>query len=118
VTDHYVRQEGNKVAVHTAKSYRAGQAILRFEPIIWRSERDCETVEHPSGDHMFHPLLARVTHSCSPNCRVSFVQRSLIALRDVLPGEPITFDYRTTEKRLAKPFLCRCGSSSCAGRLA
>ena len=117
MTDLYIRQERNKAAVYSARPYRAGQPILRFEPIIWRVLRDAETVEHPSGGHIFHPLLARVTHSCAPNCRVSFSQRSLIALRDIEAGEAVTFDYRTTEKRLVSPFQCRCGSSSCVGRL-
>ncbi len=118
MTDLFIRQEFNRAAVYSARSYRAGQTVLRFEPLVWRSQRDPESVEHPSGGHIFHRLLARVTHSCAPNCRVSFQHRSLIALRDIEAGEPITFDYRTTEKSLSHPFQCRCGSASCVGRLA
>jgi hypothetical protein len=118
LTDVYIRQDARRVAVYAARTYRAGQTVFTFEPVVWRGARDRETVEHPSGGHIFHPTLAHVTHSCAPSCRVSFMHRALIALRDIEPGEAVTFDYRTTEKRLAGPLECRCGSPSCVGRLA
>ncbi|MGZ3274348.1 MAG: SET domain-containing protein-lysine N-methyltransferase [Caulobacteraceae bacterium] len=118
MTDLFIRQEVRRVAVYAARPYRSGQTVLKFEPIVWRNGRNRETVEHPSGGHIYHPMLARVTHSCAPNCRVSFVHRALIAVRDIGPGEAVTFDYRTTENRLAGPFQCRCGSPSCVGRVA
>ena len=118
MTDLFIRQDVRRVAVYAARNYRKGQTVLQIEPIVWRNERDRETVEHPSGSHIYHPVLARVTHSCEPTCRVSFLHRALIALRDIGAGEAVTFDYRTTEKRLVGPLQCRCGSPSCVGRLA
>ena len=118
MTQVFVRQAAGRVAVHAARAYRRGQAVLRLEPLSWRSRRDRETVEHPSGGHVYHPLLAQVTHSCEPNCRVSFADRALIAVRDIEPCEAVTFDFRTMEKRLVSPFQCRCGSPSCVGGLA
>lgn len=118
MTQLFVRQDGRRTAVHAARSYRCGQTVLRLEPLSWRSRRDRDTVEHPSGGHAYHPMLAQVTHSRQPNCRVSFVQRALVAIQDIEAGEAVTFDYRTTEKTIASPFDCRCGSPSCVGRLA
>lgn len=54
-----------------------------------------------------------MNHSCEPT---TFVQgRTIVAQRDIAPGEPVTFDYNTTEWSLAEPFACHCGSASCVG---
>jgi len=64
----------------------------------------------PSGD-----VDDFVNHSCNPNCRVLFAgQVYLAAIRDIAPGEQITFDYSTTQ---IDPYsmLCICGSPNCRG---
>lgn len=53
-------------------------------------------------------------HSCRPNTRL--LGRNLVAVRAIARGEPITFDYNTTEYEMATPFLCRCGAPGCDGR--
>jgi hypothetical protein len=54
-----------------------------------------------------------MNHSCDPNAAMN--GRNLVAVRAVLPGEEIAFDYNTNEYEMATPFLCRCGSPACAG---
>ncbi len=66
-----------------------------------------------------------VNHSCDPNCRLEFRggQVFLAALRDIAPGEELTFDYATTTTRAgveAFPgwrFSCLCGASNCRGEV-
>ncbi len=53
-----------------------------------------------------------LNHSCDPSARVE--GRKILALRSLVPWEEITFDYNTTEERMATPFKCRCGH--CGGR--
>lgn len=54
-----------------------------------------------------------VNHSCRPNCGV-FDDRRLRALRDIGPGEELTFDYSTT---IADGWTmsCGCGLPECRG---
>jgi hypothetical protein len=54
-----------------------------------------------------------VNHSCRPNCGV-FDDRQLRALRDIGPGEELTFDYSTT---IADGWTmsCGCGCPECRG---
>lgn len=57
-----------------------------------------------------------VNHSCDPNCGFSG-QISLVAMRDINPGEEITYDYAMTDY-LEDGFVwesmeCRCGSVCC-----
>lgn len=65
-----------------------------------------------------HDLVARffwryMDHHCEPSTAIR--DREAIALRDIVPGEAITFDYNTTEDDMAEPFACHCGSARCVG---
>jgi len=56
-----------------------------------------------------------LNHSCDPNAAI--VGRTLVARRTIEPGDEITFDYTTTEARMAEPFECRCGAPECLGEI-
>ncbi len=67
-----------------------------------------------------------VNHSCEPNCRLRFEPDGrvfLVAMRDIAPGEDLSFDYATTTTRAgiaAFPgwrFQCRCGAAGCRGEV-
>jgi hypothetical protein len=104
-------------SLYAGRTYRSGEVVLAFEQVEWRSQRDRDTVEHPFGGHLFHPLLAKTAHGCTPNCRLSFADRTLIAIRNIASGDPVSFDYHSTERRLNRPFDCLCGSDRCRGRI-
>jgi hypothetical protein len=65
-----------------------------------------------------------MNHSCDPNTiarkvfvetrEVSLPRIGFYALRDIRPGEEITFDYAYDNKKLEQ---CRCGSDNCKGWL-
>jgi len=112
-----VKKDRTGEGLYAGRTYRSGEAVVEFEQVGWRSQRDRYTVEHPFGGHLFHPVLAKTGHSCEPNCRVSFPDRALLAARSIAAGEPITFDYLTTEHRISYPFNCLCGSRRCRGRI-
>ncbi|HWN10745.1 MAG TPA: SET domain-containing protein [Pyrinomonadaceae bacterium] len=56
-----------------------------------------------------------LNHSCEPNGYMNTGECTFRALRDIAPGEEITFNYLTTESEMAVPFSCICGSESCFG---
>lgn len=65
-----------------------------------------------------------INHSCDPNCTSVIEDRRIYieSLRDIQPGEEITFDYQmitggrhtAAEKRR---FPCRCGAAGCRGTM-
>lgn len=57
-----------------------------------------------------------VNHSCSPNAGL-IGQLTLVALRDIAPGEEVTFDYATCDGSPYDEFLCDCRSANCRGRV-
>jgi hypothetical protein len=60
-----------------------------------------------------------VNHSCDPNAGmvIDGTEVRLIALREIVPGEQITFDYSTTMDEDDFEFDCLCGSEECRGRI-
>lgn len=64
--------------------------------------------ELASGDH--------VNHSCEPNAGLRG-DRTVVAMRDIAPGEEITYDYATSDGSAYDEFACRCGAASCRGRV-
>lgn len=57
-----------------------------------------------------------VNHSCAPNAGICG-QISLVAMRDIAPGEEITFDYAMADSSSFDEFDCACGAAACRGRV-
>jgi len=53
-----------------------------------------------------------MNHSCNPNTWFE-ADGSMTALRDILPGEEITYDYAMSEARPEFKLECRCGTPLC-----
>ncbi len=55
-------------------------------------------------------------HSCEPNTAVVYSDKVMyMALRDIVVGDEITWDYDTTERPKIWKMECRCGTPSCRG---
>lgn len=57
-----------------------------------------------------------VNHSCDPNSGLSG-QITLVAMRDIQPGEEITYDYAMSDGSNYDEFPCGCGSMHCRGHV-
>ncbi len=102
------------------RGYVFGEAIaaLGWGPRSPRATR--WTVRLGDGEHA-EPLpfeLRYMNHSCDPNVELDVGGGVARALRDVDVGAEMFFDYLTTERELAEPFACSCGSERCAGWIA
>ncbi|MCS6834928.1 MAG: SET domain-containing protein [Anaerolineae bacterium] len=108
---------------------REGEVVSRLEPNqpryslaaalrLSQEERDallhdyyqCSADElvGETGDERF------MNHSCDPNTWWAD-DDTMVARRDILPGEEVTYDYATTDVDLPFAMICRCGSSNCRG---
>ena len=62
-----------------------------------------------------------VNHSCEPNCEMQkwsvngYYRVSLFALRDIRPGEELSYDYNFDNFNSEMMQSCRCGSKNCRG---
>lgn len=55
-----------------------------------------------------------LNHSCEPNCGLAGSQL-LIAMRDIEPGEELTFDYAMCDASDYDEFVCLCQQPNCRG---
>ena len=67
------------------------------------------------GDVGWNPAKF-INHSCAPNCETEIFgsQIWVMAIRDIQPGEEITFNYNYDLVDY-KEHPCRCGSANCVG---
>jgi uncharacterized protein len=80
-----------------------------------RKKRGRFTIQIDENKHIEGP--GTLMHACNPNCYWDLKELKLVARRDIRKGEPITFNYCTTEYTLVKDFTCRCGSRNCFGNV-
>lgn len=57
-----------------------------------------------------------INHSCNPNAGLNG-QISVVAMRDIQPGEEVCFDYAMSDSVPYDEFECACGEPNCRGRV-
>jgi SET domain-containing protein len=71
------------------------------------------------GKHIIdgYGVAAFVNHSCDPNCETDQIRGKMwiIALRDIAPGEELTYDYNLYDGKDDAPCFCR--MASCRGSM-
>jgi hypothetical protein len=111
-----VRPTGCGFGVFALDTIRAGECILLFE----RRFIDAPTTITLRVDEDLHqistdPRAAEnfVNHSCDPSALIEWSDLSLVAKREILPGEQVTYDYMTSDWDGEDPFHCQCGAEQC-----
>ena len=122
-----------KSAIHsfgcyTTKRIRKGKLIVEYVGEHLSQEEANELYEDFSNTYLFglvggkriidgHGVAAFVNHSCRPNCETDQIAGKMwiIALRDIEPGEELTYDYNLYDGEDEAP--CLCGAKRCRGSL-
>jgi hypothetical protein len=95
-----------------------GSVILSFESDTVRSSAPTgSSLQVGIDEHVDGPPTSYLNHSCEPNVFVDTGNRTVVAIRDIQPGEDLQYFYPATEWQLAVPFACNCGTSSCLGQI-
>ncbi len=98
---------------------RAGAMILQMTGHHEVAAANRFTVQSGVSTHLagIGPLTF-MNHSCAPNVIIDTTDLTVMAIRDIAPGEELAFFYPSTEWQMAEPFECHCGSSWCIGVVA
>jgi len=67
--------------------------------------------------HLAPEFLQYINHSCEPNTFFDTTNGEVVALRDILANEEISFFYPSTEWSMTQPFACFCGAAGCLGQI-
>lgn len=64
-------------------------------------------------------VAAFINHSCDPNCETDELDQHIwvIALRDIAPGEELTYDYNLFDGDDNDQAVCSCGARNCRGTM-
>jgi quercetin dioxygenase-like cupin family protein len=109
------------------KSVQADEAIAKGTPLYEFPGKivdkpNMHTVQLSRGRHIDgHTGGPEYTsHACDPNAYFRFGANDyveLVAIKDIVAGDHITFHYCTTEWDMAEKFDCVCGSKLCIGAI-
>lgn len=103
------------VSLNFIKSGKAFHKISEYEIIPSPTRTSIQINNHESIEESSH--IAHMNHSCVPNVLIDISQMELRAIRDIEPGEELTFFYPSTEWDISTPFQCLCGSSHCLKKI-
>jgi SET domain-containing protein len=62
-------------------------------------------------------ILRYLAHACDPNAYFKDKRRWLYARKAIRAGDEVTIDYLDTEPVITSPFVCKCGSPNCRGKI-
>lgn len=112
--------DGQGKGVFAKRFFKKNALILQFRGVSTPSYKITDFTHYlqiapnkylsPSGNFDDY-----VNHSCDPNCAVSFKDNivNLKAIRNISPGEQLSFDYGTIMFNEPTTFECGCDTSKC-----
>ena len=127
--------------VYAVAHIEAGETLIEYtgERISWDLAMDRHPHDPEQPNHTFYFSLETgdviyalyggndsrwINHSCDPNCEADEVDGRVFikALRDLLPGEELFYNYGLTideryTKKLKKEYACYCGAADCRGTM-
>ncbi|HTR54335.1 MAG TPA: SET domain-containing protein-lysine N-methyltransferase [Kofleriaceae bacterium] len=114
--------------VVATRAFAAGDTLCTGDGVLYEPDDDFDDtyaliLDGPAGHDVLWDLVDQtrwLNHSCEPNSEVrsrwdaeaGVVRAWWVALRDIAPGEEITYDYAFVPD-VAEP--CACGAASCRG---
>lgn len=109
----------NMLALISKRDFKKGEVVAHFNKAQAFDQPTYLTVQSGIHEHIgLEPSYLQYTnHSCDPSVFIDTENLRFIALRDIHPGDEITFFYPSTEWDMDRKFTCSCGSSQCIGEI-
>lgn len=102
-------------ALYSDRAYHANEVICSFGDRGVFTEPSKYTVQAGPNRHILlsPAYLEYANHSCDPNIFFDTTTMQVICIKDIRPGDEITFFYPSTEWDMAEPFACHCNAYDC-----
>lgn len=95
--------------LYATKPFRRGQVIAPLRAMRRVQDASRYTLQCSETEHfLVEDELRYMQHSCMPTVFVDTCAQTIVALRDLQPGDLISFFYPATEWNMAEPFECGC----------
>ena len=104
-------------ALFALRPYQAGEVIADFSAGTISAEPTYLTVQVGIEKHItLQPeFLQYINHSCNPNVFFNTTTMQLVALKELVAEDEMSFFYPSTEWKMTQSFECYCGSLYCIG---
>ncbi|HMQ01629.1 MAG TPA: SET domain-containing protein-lysine N-methyltransferase [Candidatus Doudnabacteria bacterium] len=123
-----IKNGAKGTGVFTIKSFSTGDKIFNFSGDLIPRSPITENLSSPADDRYLQVgvdlfigpsgnIDDHVNHSCEPNTGVLLKNNraQLIAIRNIIAGEEITYDYSIQMYNEPWTMECMCGSENCRG---
>ena len=124
ISNHVIAEMRQKLsndqnALFSLRHFQPGETIADFSAGTISAEPTYLTVQVGIAKHItLEPeFLQYINHSCNPNVFFDTRTMQLVALKELRPGEEMTFFYPSTEWKMTQPFQCYCGQHGCLGQI-
>lgn len=114
-----IEYTGERIAQDEADRRYPWDGAVPYHTLLFTIEEDLVVDGGVGGN-----VSRYINHSCDPNCTSVIEDRRIFieSLRDIPPGEELTFDYQMiTQERhtpaVKRRFPCRCGAAGCRGTM-
>ena len=128
----YLAETSNRgLGVFTARAFAPGDVVMMdfdgdyYDQVLTYEELRANNIglEYPLqvGSDLFRVPSGNIddftNHSCEPNTGIHLYPLGavILAIRDIMPHDEITFDYSTYLNNPYERIVCRCGAKSCRG---
>ncbi len=102
-------------SLQSNKLFKKGESIAHFSAASTLEKPTYLTVQVNTHTHItLEPsYLQYVNHSCNPNVFFNTTTFQLVAIKDIMIDEELTFFYPSTEWDMAQAFQCNCSNNNC-----
>lgn len=107
---------GHGFGLVSQKAFQPGDLIVSANVVSASKERDSHSIQKDWNTHITVDLPAiLINHSCDANVGIRDNEDAydFFALKEIKPGDELTWDYEASEYELSASFKCVCGSPSC-----
>lgn len=108
-----VGKKQNMYGLFTNEIIEKGEIAYQLEGKIV-SEPTRTSIEIDNLYHIEDSFGMYINHSCNPSVKI--YGKQLIAVKDIYPGDEITFDYNDHELIMNSPFTCHCCGRMIVGK--
>ena len=109
----------NQNALFALQPFQPLELVSPFSAGVISAEPTYLTIQLSVRKHitMQPEFLQYINHSCEPNVFFDTTLMEVIALKELKPGDEMTFFYPSSEWKMARSFDCYCGSPKCIKKI-
>jgi hypothetical protein len=109
-----VRASGDMRGVFMLDDCETGYSVHELSSREALNEPTRTSIEIDSNLHVEDYFGRYMNHDCNPTCEIQGYR--VVALRNMLAGDEVTFNYEDNETAIASPFVCRCCGNLIGGK--